>query len=71
MTAELMAGRCGPEVQFEGMWFAIKVEKLNNYDGGKHRDVDTWLFQIQELLNLSNIPECGHVTSGECCNVVA
>ena len=61
MTAELLVGRRGPEVQFEGMRFAVKVEKPDNYDGGKHRDVDTWLFQVQEHLNLLNIPQRGHV----------
>ena len=61
MTEELMAGRRGLEVQFEGMRFAVKVEKPNNYDGGKHRDIDTWLFQGQEHLNSMNIPQCGHV----------
>ena len=61
MTAELLAGRCRPEVQFEGMRFAVKVEKPDNYDGSKHHDVDTWLFQVQEHLNLSNIPQRGHI----------
>ena len=61
MTAELLARRRRPEVQFEGIRFAMKVEKPDNYDGGKHRDVDTWLFQVQEHLNLSNIPQRGHV----------
>ena len=37
------------------------MEKLDNYDGDKHRDMDTWLFQVQEHLNLTNIPQCGHV----------
>ena len=56
MTVELMARRHRPEVKFEGMQLAVKVEKPDNYDGGKHRDVDTWLFQVQEHLNLLNIP---------------
>ena len=61
MTAEVLAGRRGPKVQFEGMRVAVKVEKPDNYDGGKHHDVDTWLFRVQERLNLSNIPQRGHV----------
>ena len=41
LTAKLLAGRQGPEVQFEGMHLGIKVEKLENSDGNKGRDVDT------------------------------
>ena len=61
LTAELIAGRRGPEIQFEGMRIGVKVEKPDSYDGGKKRDVDTWLFQVQEHLNLTNIPARGHV----------
>ena len=61
MTAELIARRRGPEVEFQGMRIGVKLEKTDDYDGGKQRDVDTRLFQVQEHLNLMNIPQCGHV----------
>ena len=35
LTAELMAGRRGPEVQLDGMHIGVKVEKPENYDGNK------------------------------------
>ena len=44
LTAELLAGRRGPEVQFEGMRIGVKVEKPETYGGEKARDLDTWLF---------------------------
>ena len=44
LTAELLVGQKGPQVEFQGMRFGIKVEKLPNYDGDKGQDVDTWLF---------------------------
>ena len=44
LTAELLVGRQGPEVQFEGMRLGIKVEKLDTYNGNKGCDLDTWLF---------------------------
>ena len=44
LIAELIAGRCRPEMQFKGMWIGVKVQKLDNYDSGKHHSVDTWLF---------------------------
>ena len=28
----------------EGMRIGVKVEKLDNYDGSKERDLNTWLF---------------------------
>ena len=61
LTAELLAGRRGPEVQVEGMRIGVKVEKPENYDGSKGRDLDTWLFQVQEHLQLTVIPVRGHV----------
>ena len=61
LTAELLAGRRGPEVQVEGMRIGVKVEKPENYDGSKSRDLDTWLFQVQEHLQLTVIPVRGHV----------
>ena len=41
LTAELLAGRQGPEVQFQGMRIRVKVEKLETYSGEKSRDLDT------------------------------
>ena len=54
LTAELLAGREGPAVQFEGMRMNVKVEKPEQYDGDKARDLDTWLFQVREHLELVN-----------------
>ena len=45
----------------EGMCIGVKVEKLENYDGSKGCDLDTWLFQVQEHLQLTVIPIRGHV----------
>ena len=59
--ANLMAGRQGPEVQLEGMRIGVKVEKPENHDGSKQHDLDTWLFQVQEYLNLTVIAERDHV----------
>ena len=39
----------------------VKVEKLDTYNGDKSRDLDTCLFQVHEHLNLTVIPERGHV----------
>ena len=39
----------------------VKVEKPEAYDGDKTRDLDTWLVQVREHLNLTVIPERGHV----------
>ena len=39
----------------------VKVEKPEAYDGDKSRDLDTWLFQVCKHLNLTVIPEQGHV----------
>ena len=44
LMAELMAGRREPEVQLEGMRIGVKVEKPENYDGSKQRDLHMWLF---------------------------
>ena len=54
LTVELIAGR---GVAPMGM----KVEKPETYDGAKHRDVDTWLFQVQEHMLLTGIPALSHV----------
>ena len=61
LAAELLAGQRGPELQLEGMWMGVKVEKPEAYDGDKSRDLDTWLFQVHKHLNLTLIPERGHV----------
>ena len=45
----------------EGMRMGVKVEKPKAHDGDKSRDLDTWLFQVREHLNLTVIPERGHV----------
>ena len=39
----------------------IKVEKPEQYDGDKAKDLDTWLFQVCEHLELSTVPARGHV----------
>ena len=61
MTAELLAGRRGPEVQWEGMRIGVKVEKPETYSGKKTRDLDTWLFQDRKHLDITTIPARGHV----------
>ena len=61
LTVELLAGRRGPEVQLEGMRIGVKVEKPETYSGKKSRDLDTWLFQVREHLEITTIPARGHV----------
>ena len=61
LTTELLAGRRGPEVQMEGIRMGVKVEKPDTYDGDESRNLDTWLFQVCEHLNLTVIPKRGHV----------
>ena len=34
----------------------VKVEKPENYDGDKVKDLDTWLFQVREHLELLTVP---------------
>ena len=66
-------GRQGPEVHLDGMRLNVKVEKPENYDEDKAKDLDTWLFQVCEYLELSTIPTRGHVpyaTSFLCGNAV-
>ena len=73
LMAELLVGRRGLEVQMEDLRISFKVEKPNNYDGSKGRDIDTWLFHVREHLNLTIVPERGHVpyaTSLLCKNAV-
>ena len=61
LTAELLAGRGGPEVQLQGMRIGVKVEKPETYSGERSRDLDTWLFQVREHLQITTIPAPGHV----------
>ena len=61
LTTELLAGQQGPEVHFDGMHFSVKVEKPENYDGDKAKDLDTWLLQVREHLELLTVPTRGHV----------
>ena len=39
----------------------VKVKKPEQYDGDKTKDLDTWLFQVCEHLELSTVPARGHV----------
>ena len=61
LTAELLAGRQGPDVQVQGMHIGVKVEKPETYNGKKSCDLDTWLFQVCEHLQITTIPAPGHV----------
>ena len=61
LTAELLAGRQGPDVQFQGMRIGVKVEKPETYSGERSRDLDTWLFQVREHLHITTIPAPSHV----------
>ena len=52
----------------EGMRISVKVEKPDNYDGGKRCDINTWLFQVREHLNLTVILERGQICMQlQCC----
>ena len=44
------------------MRFNVKVEKPETYDGDKAKDLNTWLFQVREHLELLDVPVQGHVT---------
>ena len=61
LTVELLARRRGPEVQWDGMRIGVKVEKPEKYSGKKGRNLDTWRFQVREHLNITSIPERGHI----------
>ena len=61
LTAELLAGRRGPEVQMEPFRMGVKMEHPDHFEGGKLQDVDTWLFQVREHLAITNLPERGHI----------
>ena len=43
------------------MRLGIKVEKPTTYDGDKGHDLDTWLFQVREHMELATIPAEGRV----------
>ena len=58
LTAELI-GRRGPEM--EGVRVGRKVERPEYFDDGKTQDVDTWLFQVREHLDITVIPERGRI----------
>ena len=34
----------------------MQMEKPETYDGAKHRDVNTWLFQVDEHMLLTRVP---------------
>ena len=55
LTTELLAGRQGPDVQFQGMRIGVKVEKPETYSGEKSRYLDTWLFQVLEQLQITTM----------------
>ena len=61
LIAELLAGRQGPQVQLDGTHLSVKVEKPENYEGDKAKDLDTWLFQVREHLELSTVPTGAYV----------
>ena len=48
-------------MHMDGMRIGVKVEKPENYNGSKGRDLDMWLFQVQEHLQLIVILVRGHV----------
>ena len=66
LTAKLTVGRRGLEAQMENVHIGVKMERLNYFNGSKDQDVDTWLFQVCEHLDITVIPQCGHV----CCIIV-
>ena len=41
LTMELLVGRRGPEVQWNGMHIGVKVEKPETYSGKKGHDLGT------------------------------
>ena len=48
-------------MQLDGMRIGVKVEKPETYSREKTRDLDTWLFQVHEHLDITAIPVRGHV----------
>ena len=51
LTADLIAAQ-GQGGQ-GGQHFGIKMERPDYFEGGKTQDVDTWLFQVSEHLNMA------------------
>ena len=45
----------------EGVRVGVKVERPEYFEGGKTQDVDTWLFQVREHLDITVIPERGRI----------
>ena len=39
----------------------IKMERPDYFEGNKLQDVDTWLFQVQEHLTITRLPEASHI----------
>ena len=60
LTAELITA-WGPGGQ-GGQPLGIKMERPDYFEGGKHQDVDTWVFQVQEHLNMTRLPTPTHVS---------
>ena len=60
LTAELITAR-GQGGQ-GGQPFSIKMERPDYFEGGKHQDVYTWVFQVQEHLNMTRLPTPTHVS---------
>ena len=42
----------------------MKIEKPEIYDGAKHCDIDTWLFQVDEHMSLIRVPANSRVGYG-------
>ena len=40
---------------------SVKVERPENYEGDKVKDLDTWLFQVRKHLELSTVPAGAYV----------
>ena len=59
LTAELIAAR-GPQVQGDRR-FGVKMERPEYFDRGKTQDVNTWLFQVREHLDIVMLPEPARV----------
>ena len=61
LTAKIIAGRRGPQVQMENVRIGVKMERPDYFYGSKDQDVDTWLFQVRAHLDITVIPEHGQV----------
>ena len=59
LTADLLAAR-GPQGQGDRR-FGVKMERPDYFEGGKTQDVDTWLFQVREHLDIVMLPEPARV----------